>query len=106
MRADGPNFGLSAPCETTGLDASGLIQASEQIFGGSGRDHGVQDLSSACNYSTVAVSNLLKGNNLNCKLFPSTAEPLHKGKSLRSGLLSGAGALELLYLTERDVGGV
>lgn len=50
------------------------------IFGCLRSDWGIQDLSSVCNYCTVAFSNLLKGNNSNCKLFPSVAEHCTKEK--------------------------
>lgn len=36
MHAYGPNFGLSALCEMTGLGASGLIQTLEQYLDAQG----------------------------------------------------------------------
>ena len=80
MCACGSNFGLSALCEMTGLGAVGLIQAFEQYLAPQGVTGGVQDLSSVCNYCTVAFSNLLKRNNLNCNFFPSIAECSTKEK--------------------------
>lgn len=91
----------------TALGAPGLIQALEKYLAAREMT-GAYRTCPVCvrNFYSVAFSNQLKGNNFNCKLFPSIAEHFTKEKNLCSGLLLHPGALEMLFLMEREVGSV